>query len=470
MTDFTDNRHSKLFITLKNNQYNLANTSYKARIAKLNALQRAIEVTYRENIQEALHKDLKRPIVESDLVAIYLVIKEIKHTKRHLRQWLKKQRVDSFFTLLGTTSWVTYEPKGICLIMSPWNYPINLALSPLVAAIAAGNTVILKPSEIASYSSKVIAQIIESCFATDEVAVVEGGVETAQELLKLPFNHIFFTGSIPVGKIVMSAAAKHLTSVTLELGGKSPVIIDISANLKVTAKAVVWIKHFNNGQTCIAPDYVFIHESIKDEFLKLYKEAVLEFYGEDASTSSTYGRIIDEKNYKRLVNYLEDAKKYNANFEIEGKTDRSDLFIAPTVISDLSEEALLLQEEVFGPILPMKTYSHIDEVINYLKPKDKPLALYIYAKRRKVINYIIKHTRAGTTGINNNGLQFSNHNLPFGGSNSSGIGNAHGFYSFKEFSNERAVLKRFAIGPIHLLYPPYNNFKAFLARIVVKWF
>ena len=469
MINYTDNKHFSLFNKQEKHQHIVANTSYRERISKLNALQRAIEVTYREKIQDALYKDLKRPIVESDLVAVYLVVKEIKHVKAHLKQWLKKQPVDSQFTLLGTTSWYIYEPKGVCLIISPWNYPINLALSPLVAAIAAGNTVILKPSEIASHCSKVIAEIINSVFTENEVAVIEGGVETAQELLKLPFNHIFFTGSIEVGKIIMSAAAKHLTSVTLELGGKSPVIIDASANLKLTAKAIAWIKHFNNGQTCIAPDYVFVHESIKNEFIRLYKMALLEYYTEDPSKSSTYSRLINKKQYKRLISYLEDARKHNAYFDIEGSTNASNLFVGPTVVSDLPEESLLLQEEIFGPILPVKTYNEINEVVEYLKSKPKPLALYIYAKRRRIINYIIKHTKAGTTGVNNNGLQFSNHNLPFGGSNTSGIGKAHGFYSFQEFSNQRGILKRYAIGPIRLLYPPYTNFKALLARIVVKW-
>jgi aldehyde dehydrogenase (NAD+) len=470
MTDYTDNRYVALFNRQKENQFIVANTSYSDRVAKLNALQRAIQYTYRDKIQAALYKDLKRPVVESDLVAIYLVIKEIKHAKGHLKEWLKKQRVDSQITLLGTKSWFVYEPKGVCLIISPWNYPINLSLSPLVAAIAAGNTIVIKPSEIATHCSALIAEIINALFKDREVAVVEGGADVAEELLKLPFNHIFFTGSIGVGKIVMAAAAKHLTSVTLELGGKSPVIIDTSANLKHTARSVAWIKHFNNGQTCIAPDYVFIHHSIKEEFIKLYKEVLLDYYTEDPSASLTYGRIINEKQYKRLISYLEDAKQHNAHFEVEGIQNASDKLIGPTVVSNLPEEALLLQEEVFGPILPIKTYNALDEVISYLKPKDKPLALYIYAKQRKAINYIIKNTRAGTTGVNNSGLQFSNHNLPFGGSNSSGIGKAHGIFSFQEFSNQRSILKRFAIGPIGLLYPPYTNFKELVARLVVKWF
>ncbi|RZN84734.1 MAG: aldehyde dehydrogenase family protein [Winogradskyella sp.] len=469
MTENTDNPYYSLFLKQKSNQFNIANSTYSQRITKLNALQRAIEITYRDKIQEALYKDLRRPLVESDLVAVYLVIKEIKHAKTNLHRWLKKQKVKSQITLLGTSSWISYEPKGVCLIISPWNYPINLALSPLVAAIAAGNSVIIKPSEIAKHSSTLLVELISSLYKEDEVAVIKGGVETAQHLLKLPFNHIFFTGSIPVGKIVMEAAAKHLTSVTLELGGKSPVIIDQSANLKQAAEAVVWIKHFNCGQTCIAPDFIFIHESIKQEFLEHYKRVLVRYYGEDASKSETYGRIINNKNFKRLELYLEDAKSKNAHFEVQGLKNEQDKFIGPTVISDLPEDSLLLKEEIFGPILPIKTFNQLDEVTDYLKSKEKPLALYIYAKNRKTIDLLIKNTRAGGTGINNNGLHFSNHNLPFGGSNSSGIGKAHGFYSFKEFSNVRSILKRYSIGPIRLLYPPYTSFKELIARITVKW-
>ena len=470
MTDIRDNRYFNLFNRQVENQYVVANTSYSQRIAKLSALQRAIEFTYRDKIREALHADLKRPIVESDIVAIYLVIKEIKHAKANLHQWMKRKRVQSQFTLFGSKSWVMPEPKGVCLIISPWNYPINLTFSPLVAAIAAGNTVIIKPSELSANSSRVMSEMISELFNKDDVALVEGEVDVAQELLKLPFNHIFFTGSIEVGKIVMKAASKNLASVTLELGGKSPVIIDKSANLKQAANTVAWIKHFNTGQTCIAPDYIFIEKSIKNAFIKHYKAALTSFYGNNAATSNTYGRIINERHYKRLEGYLKDAKKQNAFFDIEGKCDASDKFIGPTVVSNLTEESLLLKEEIFGPILPIKTYDNLEEVITYLKTKDKPLALYIYAKRNKAIQYILKNTRAGGTGINNNGLHFSNHNLPFGGSNSSGIGKAHGIYSFKAFSNERAVLRQNHIGPIRLLSPPYTNFKEFVARFTVKWF
>lgn len=470
MKDYRDNPYFDLFLKQKKNQYNIAQSTYKQRIKKLSALHHAIEFTYRVQIKEALYKDLKRPVVESDLVAIYLVIKEIKHVKANLHRWLKKQKVKTDIVLLGTKSWIKYEPKGVCLIISPWNYPINLALSPLVAAIAAGNTVIIKPSEIASHCSELMETIIKDLFKEEEVALVQGDVETAQNLLKLPFNHIFFTGSIPVGKIVMKVAAQHLTSVTLELGGKSPVIIDKSVDIKLTSKTVAWLKHFNCGQTCIAPDYVFIHESNLESFITHYKKYLNEFYGSDALKSNSYGRIINNKNFNRLKSYLEDAKKHRAQFIIEGQVNEEERFIGPTVLINVKEESLLMQEEIFGPILPIKTYKEKEEVTQYLKDKEKPLSLYVYSKSKSYVDFMICNTRAGNTCINANGLQFSNHHLPFGGSNSSGIGKAHGFYSFKAFSNERAVLKRYAAGPVTLLFPPYTQLKEKLARLTVKWF
>ncbi|MBV7269721.1 aldehyde dehydrogenase family protein [Winogradskyella luteola] len=470
MIDYKGNPYFDLFSKQKENQYNVAQSTYSQRVKKLSALQHAIEFTYRKQIKEALHKDLKRPIVESDLVAVYLVIKEIKHAKANLHRWLKKQKVKTDVVLFGTKSWVKYEPKGVCLIISPWNYPINLTFSPLVAAIAAGNTVIIKPSEISSHCSNLMSTIIKDLFQENEIVLVQGDVKVAQNLLKLPFNHIFFTGSIPVGKIVMKAAAKHLTSVTLELGGKSPVIIDASVDIKLAAKMVVWLKHFNCGQTCIAPDYVFIQEKILESFIVHYKFYLNKFYGSNALNSESYGRIINEKHFNRLKSYLNDAKTHDAEFVIKGEIIEEERFIGPTVISNLKLESLLMQEEIFGPILPVKIYTNKEEVIEYLKDKDKPLALYVYSKSKSFTNHIVNNTRAGTTCINVNGIQFSNHRLPFGGSNSSGIGKAHGFYSFKAFSNERAVLKRYVAGPISLLFPPYTKLKEKIAKATVKWF
>ena len=355
-------------------------------------------------------------------------------------------------------------------MISPWNFPLNLTFGPLVSAIAAGNTVILKPSEMTPHISKVMAEIVKDIFEDNEVTLLEGEVEVSQELLKLPFNHIFFTGSPNVGKIVMKAAAEHLTSVTLELGGKSPTIIDETANLKSTAKKIAWGKFINNGQICVSPDYLLVKESIKDNFVNELKQQVKAFYTEEASKSESYSRIVNNRHFDRLVNHLEDAKKHNAIFEMGGKSKSEDNFIEPTLISNLPENASLLQDEIFGPILPIKTYKTNEEVINYINSKEKPLALYIYSKHKKTINDIIKNTRAGSTCINNNVVQYSNHNLPFGGSNNSGIGKSHGFFGFQEFSNKRSVMKQHTKGSIEFLFPPYTNLKQKIVDLTIKWF
>jgi aldehyde dehydrogenase (NAD+) len=315
-----------------------------------------------------------------------------------------------------------------------------------------------------------MATIIKELFDENEVALFEGEVEVAQSLLKLPFNHIFFTGSPKVGKLVMEAASTHLASVTLELGGKSPTIIDQTANINTAIESLVWGKHLNKGQTCIAPDYVIIHQSIKDEFLKAYKTKVESYYSNDPSSSSSYSRIVNKNHFNRLVSYIENAKENEATIEMGGEYDSEEYFIEPTVISNLNEDALLLNEEIFGPILPIKTYNDINEVIDYINSKEKPLALYIYSQDTKNVNKIINSTRAGGTCVNTNALQASNHALPFGGCNNSGMGKSHGFFGFQEFSNPRAILKRKTKGPLNLLLPPYNKFKQKIADITIKWF
>lgn len=466
----SNNTYALLFNAQKENQYHVANTSYKERIKKLKTLQYAIQKTYRRAIREALYKDFRKPQVEVDLTEVYLVVKEIKHTVSNLKHWLKKQPVDTPLTLLGTSSYIKYEPKGVCLIMSPWNYPFELTFGPLVAAIAGGNTAIIKPSEMTPHSSAVMAKIIKEVFNENEVALVEGEVDVAQELLRLPFNHIFFTGSSTVGKIVMQAAAKHLASVTLELGGKSPTIIHESANMNAAIKNIVWGKFLNNGQTCIAPDYVLIQDSIKDEFIKAFISKVKDYYSENPETSESYSRVVNKKHFNRLVSAIEDAKAKNASIELGGDSDPASNYIAPTLVSNLSEDTILLNDEIFGPILPIKTYKTIDEVIQYINSKDRPLALYVYAKNKKLVNKIISETRAGSTCINTNAIQYSNHHLPFGGSNHSGIGKSHGFFGFQEFTNARSVLKRHTVGPVQLLLPPYTKFKEKVAKAAVKWF
>ena len=301
MKDYTDNMHAALFESQKSNQFKVGNTSYKARVKKLNALKKALEVDFKQEIREALYKDFRKPHLETDLTEIYPVIDEIKFVKGQLKSWLGRQKVDTPIALLGSSSWIKNEPKGVCLIISPWNFPINLTLGPLVSAIAAGNTVIIKPSEMTPHASNVMSKMITAIFNTDEVALVQGEVETSTELLKLPFNHIFFTGSPQVGKIVMKAASKHLSSVTLELGGKSPVIVDDTADIARAVKRIIFGKFVNCGQTCIAPDYVFVHQSVKDTFLKTFKESLTEHYGSNPSTSESYARIVNQKHFKQAV-------------------------------------------------------------------------------------------------------------------------------------------------------------------------
>lgn len=467
---YPDNKFWSLFEKQRANKYHVGNSTYKQRIMKLNALKKAIEVTYRDKIKQALYDDFKKPFTETDLTEIYQVIGEIKHVKSHLKSWMKKQKVETPLALIGSSSWYSYEPKGVCLIISPWNFPLNLTFGPLVSAIAAGNTAILKPSEMIPNIAGVMAEIVKELFDENEVALIQGEVEVSQELLKLPFNHIFFTGSPNVGKIVMEAAAKHLTSVTLELGGKSPTIVDKTANVKSAAKKIAWGKFINNGQICVSPDYVLIHEDVKDEFLSEFKKSLVSFFDNNASNSDSYCRIVNERHFKRLSKHIDDAKSCNATIEIGGETNPKDNYIAPTVITNLSDESTLFQEEIFGPILPIKTYKTLDEAISYINSKEKPLALYIYSKNKSVSKKIIANTRAGSTCINTNVLQYSNHNLPFGGTNNSGIGKSHGLFGFQEFSNMRSVLKQHTKGTIELLFPPYNNFKQKLANFTIKWF
>ena len=302
--NYLDNKFWSLFEKQRANKYNVGNTKYKQRIKSLNALKKAVKITYRDKIKKALYDDFKKPFTETDLTEIYQVVGEIKHVKKNLKSWMKKQKVETPLALIGTSSWYKYEPKGVCLIISPWNFPLNLTFGPLVSAIAAGNTAILKPSEMTPNIAGVMAEIVNDIFDEEEVALLQGDVEVSKELLKLPFNHIFFTGSPIVGKIVMQAASKHLTSVTLELGGKSPTIVDNTANTKSAAKKIAWGKFINNGQICVSPDYLLLHEGVKDEFLAEFKKNLQSFFTEDALSSESYCRIVNENQIEALrLNY-----------------------------------------------------------------------------------------------------------------------------------------------------------------------
>ncbi|WP_040249874.1 aldehyde dehydrogenase family protein [Psychroserpens mesophilus] len=468
--NYSDNTYAALFNAQKSNQFVVGNTTYKTRIKKLKSLKFALERTYKQEIRDALYADFKKPTLETDLTEIYPVIDEINFVSQHLKSWLKRQKVDTPIALLGSSSWIKNESKGVCLIISPWNFPINLTFGPLVSAIAAGNTVMLKPSEMTPNTSAVMAKIVKEVFEENEVALVEGEVEVSQELLKLPFNHIFFTGSPQVGKIVMKAASEHLTSVTLELGGKSPVIVDDTSNLDKAVKKIIFGKFLNAGQTCIAPDYVLVNASVRSEFKSAFEKYLTEFYTENPSASKSYGRIVNQKHFTRLKGYLEEAVSRNASIALGGTVEAKDNYIEPTLVFDAPEDSDLMQNEIFGPILPVKTYDKIAEVVDYVNSKEKSLALYIFSKNKRNIKYIINNTRAGSTCINHNLLQFLNHNLPFGGSNNSGIGKSHGYFGFLEFTNQRSVLKQHTLGAVDLLIPPYGNFKQKLVNLTIKWF
>jgi len=464
------NPYLTLFQKQQAHQFEVGNLTVKARLQKLNRLKAALEVTYRSQIHEALKKDLNKSITETDLTEIYPIISEIKHVKRHLWHWVKNQKVPTPLSLFGASSYIKYEPKGVCLIISPWNFPLNLTFGPLVSAIAAGNTVILKPSEMTPNTSALMKIIVADLFDETEVAVVEGEVETAQHLLNLPFNHIFFTGSPAVGKIVMKAAAAHLSSVTLELGGKSPAIIDKSANIKTTARRLIWGKLVNCGQTCIAPDYVLIDKTSQEVFIDHCIKSIEFYYSQNPETSNSYGRIVNAHHLKRLKSLIDDAVAKGATVAHGGKIIDSENYIQPTIITNCTNEMQILQEEIFGPVLPIVNYETTEDVLHQINTNHKPLALYLFSNKKTFVKAISNNTRAGTTVINNNLIQFNNHHLPFGGSNNSGIGKSHGYYGFKAFSNERAFMKQYFKGISEYVTPPYTSLKEKIAALTVKWF
>lgn len=459
----------RTFELQKNNHLAVGNTSARERIGKLKKLHKAV-LKYRLAIKDALFNDFKKHPSEVDLTEIYPVTSEIKHTISNLYQWMGNHKVATPMALMGSSSYVRHEAKGVVLIISPWNFPINLTFGPLVSAIAAGNTVMLKPSEHTPNASDIMHKIISEVFEPNEVALVQGGIETSQALLDLPFNHIFFTGAPAIGKIVMAAAAKNLTSVTLELGGKSPTIIDETANIDAAARRTAWGKFVNNGQICIAPDYVFVHNSKKEQFLASIKKYLTQYYSEDSTQEPSYCRMVNQKHFARVNSYIEDAKKKGAKVEFGGQVDADTDFIAPTIMTNVAMDSTLMTEEIFGPVLPVHGYDNVDQVISEINNIEKPLALYIYSRSNKNTEKILNNTRAGGSCINHNGVHFYNTNLPFGGSNNSGIGKGNGWFGFEAFTNRRGVLKQHVPNALELLLPPYNNFKQKLIDLTIKWF
>lgn len=439
------------------------------RIDKIKRLRQAM-FDRTEQIYAACHADFAKPAPEVDITEILPVVMEANHAIRHLKGWMKPERKRPTLLMFGTSAEVRNEPKGVTLIISPWNYPINLTFGPLVSAIAAGNTAVIKPSEMTPHCAQLMEEIVADIFDEDEITVVQGAVETSQHLLSLPFDHIFFTGSPAVGKIVMKAASEHLTSVTLELGGKSPVIVDKSADIAKTAQNLVWGKYANNGQTCIAPDYLYVHADIADAFVEAMGKALTRLYGDQKAMTSNkdYCRMVNTKHYDRVKGLIEDATQRGAQMPIGAVPSNDDNYIAPTVLTDVDPESRIMEEEIFGPALPVIPFTDADTVIANINAKPKPLALYVFARDNEFTDKIIDNTSAGGTCINHSMVQFLHANLPFGGVNNSGIGNSHGHYGFKEFSHERAVVReRFSLS--FLFLPPYKGFTKWFIRFAVKY-
>ncbi|MCB1176731.1 MAG: aldehyde dehydrogenase family protein [Leptospiraceae bacterium] len=464
----------RIFQKQKQNRWNIANTGADERIQKLIKLRKAIEA--RENeIKEAVFKDFHKSSHEAILTEILPVIMEIKDACKNLKKWMKPVSVFTPVTLLGSTSKLIYEPKGQVLILGPWNYPFHLIMAPLIAAIASGNVIMIRPSELTIHTSKLVKELIDSIFEENEVSVILGELPTSQYLLTKNFDHIFFTGSPNVGKIVMEAAAKNLTSVTLELGGKSPVIIDESANLDYTSTNVIWGKILNGGQTCVGVDYALVHESRVKEFIEKGVSKLKEFYGDDINSwrsNKDLCRVINDKNYNRIKDMVEEGLEKGGKVEIGGLFSDEEKYISPTLLTNVPMDVKIMQEEIFGPVLPIVTYKHIDDAIKIVQNKEKPLALYIFSDKEYVIKKILKNTSSGGVVVNGVLLHLLNPNIPFGGVNHSGLGSYHGHFGFKAFSHERAFLKinKLDMMVIRKLIPPYTNLTNKLADWIMKFF
>lgn len=443
----------------------LRRTSYRDRRVKLRDLKKNIS-RYQSKIEEAIYTDLKKSPEESRITEIIATLIELQFAYKHIPEWMQPRRVPTILPLQLGKSYIKYEPKGKVLVLAPWNYPFHLALTPVISAIAAGNTVILKPSEISENTSAVIGELIASTFNEEEIAVVQGGVETAQYLLSKPFDHIFFTGSPEVGRLVMASAAENLTSVTLELGGKSPVIVDESADPEDAAKKIAWGKFINAGQTCIAPDYVLIHERLQKQFIIEIEKSFKRY----CTKESDYTRIISDKHYDRLINLLEDSIEKGAHVKMIGDSRAEDRFIPPVVVTDIDTGSAIMQEEIFGPLLPVIPFSNRDEALAFVNERPKPLMMYIFAMENKAIEEITGSTTAGSTCINDVLLHLANPHLPFGGVNTSGTGRYHGFHGFEELSHKRSVFKQSRFGGVKMLYPPYNTAKRHLINLLARYF
>jgi len=416
-------------------------------------------IDHQGDIIAGVKADLNRP--EFEAYFEIASVSEVNYAIKHLKSWTKPKKVRTSLDQFPASAQICPEPLGVVLIIGPWNYPFQLMISPLVGAIAAGNCAILKPSEIAANTSKVVANMIRETFDPAYIAAVEGGVETSQALLAQKFDHIFFTGGTKIGQIVMEAAAKNLTPVTLELGGKSPCVVESDVQLDYTAKRIAWGKFINAGQTCIAPDYLLVKREIKNDLLEKIKENIQAFYGENPEKSPDYCRIISQRQFDRLADFLQNGKVI-----IGGQTNPEDQYIAPTVLDQVSWDDPVMQEEIFGPILPVLEYNDLGEAISQINARPKPLALYFFSKDKAKQQQVLQNTSSGGVCLNDTVMQFSGTYLPFGGVGESGMGSYHGKASFDTFSHYKSVLKNTFWIDLQLRYAPYKG-KVYLIKKIL---
>lgn len=448
----TSDTKSSMASTLKAQREYFATSATKSldfRLQQLKKLKSAI-ASKQDEILEVLKKDLGKPSLEGCFELA--VLQDLTYTIKNLPRWVKPQKVKTGIDLFPSQAKIYPEPLGVVLIISPWNYPFSLLISPLIGAIASGNCVMLKPSEIASNTSRFLTDLIRDIFSPEYIAIEEGGVEIAQELLSYKFDHIFFTGGTKVGKIVMEAAAKNLTPVTLELGGKSPCIVDREINLTETAKRITWGKFINAGQTCIAPDYLLVDKQIKTDLIREIKQCIHSFFGDNPALTPDYGRIINEQQFDRLKTFLNDG-----TIIIGGETNRETKYIAPTILDDVSPDSAVMEEEIFGPILPILEYDTLDSAIELINSKPKPLALYLFSHNKEKQQQVLRETSSGGVCINETIMHVGVTELPFGGVGDSGIGAYHGKATFDTFTHYKSVLSRPFWGDLNWRYAPYQE-------------
>jgi aldehyde dehydrogenase (NAD+) len=434
------------------------NISY--RIDSLKRLKKIIKLK-EEEIFDALNEDLEKSNFESYITEISLVLKEIDYHIRHLKRWAKPEKRRLPLVLFPSCGKIIKEPYGVVLIIAPWNYPFQLLFNPLIAAISAGNCAVLKTSPYAPATAKVMETIIKESFPENYVTIIHGNREVNQLLLAQRFDYIFFTGSPTLGKVVMEAAAKNLTPVTLELGGKSPCIIDYDANLPLAARRIVWGKTMNAGQTCIAPDYLFVHKKIKTDFVFEIEKALIEMFGEKMEESPDYPRIISSIAMQRLLTYLK-----SGDIVLGGNYNEDDYFLSLTILENVAEDSPVMRDEIFGPILPLFEFETIDEVISFVNKREKPLALYYFSKNKKSIKRVLSETSSGGVCINDTLIHAGTHTLPFGGVGNSGMGRYHGKYGFDTFSHLKSVVTSSSKIDFKVKYPPYKQKLAKFKRFI----